>query len=103
MIEPNDVKRYERELRAMLLRAGDEDPEGFAQIAQLITEAFQGLALAANLTRAQHGYSWRELAAGMGESSSTVHARYQLAPELPRDVDADVLTELIKLQVRGDR
>jgi len=107
MIEPRDIKRYQRELVAMLLRAGDEDPEGFAQIAQLLQTATQGLDLAANLTKAQHGYSWRQLAAGLGEAPATVHARYQLAPgrvdtDFPLPEQADTIKALIRRQVRTD-
>lgn len=102
MIEPQDVKRYQRELRAMLMRAGDEDPEGFAAIAAMLTEAQQSLWLAAHLTKAQHGYSWRELARAMDVSTSTLHERFSVTkPTLTGLDDPDTLKALIRASV-GD-
>lgn len=75
MLEPNDVKRYERELRAMLRRAGDEDPEGFAEIAQLLYTAVDGLESAV-LDMRRRGYSWRQIADALGVPVSTVHRRW---------------------------
>lgn len=66
----------------MLRRAGDEDPEGFATIATLIQQACEGLPLAAELTRARHGYSWAQLAAPMGVSRQAAQQRFHVAPEL---------------------
>lgn len=76
MLEPREIERYERELRAMLRRAGDEDPEGFAQIAQLIVQAANGLRLSAELTRAQHGYSWADLAGALGTTRQAAQQKY---------------------------
>lgn len=68
MLEPKTIARYERELRAMLRTAGDEDPEGFAAVHQLLTQAVNALPVAAELNRAQHGYSWADLARALGVS-----------------------------------
>ncbi len=100
MLEPKDAQRYERELRAMLRRAGDEDPEGFAQVAQLLTQAVNALPIAAQLTRVQHGYSWTELAQGLGWSRQ--HAQQQLGRKLDADakgLDAPELHQLLRQQV----
>lgn len=100
MLEPKDAQRYERELRAMLRRAGDEDPEGFAQVAQLLTQAVNALPIAAQLTRVQHGYSWTELAQGLGWSRQ--HAQQQLGRKLDaaaKGLDATQLHELLRQQV----
>lgn len=75
MLEPNDVKRYQRELAAMLRRAGDEDPEGFAAIAHLLTSAVDGLGDAARNMR-RRGYSWREISNATGMPTATVHRKW---------------------------
>lgn len=79
MLEPRDRDRYVRELAAMLNRAIDEDPEGFADIAILLETAVRLLPAAAQGMRSR-GFSWRQLAAAMGASVSTVHARYRTFP-----------------------
>lgn len=101
MLETREVERYERELRAMLRRAGDEDPEGFAMIAQLLVQASNGLRLAAELNRAQHGYSWAELAAALGTTRQAAQQRYGRPKGStgsdPRD--ADTIKAAIRRQV----
>lgn len=75
MLEPNTIARYERELRAMLRTAGDEDPEGFAAVHQLLTQAVNALPVAAELTRRQHGYSWADLARALGVTRQAAQQR----------------------------
>lgn len=75
MLEPRDVQRYERELAAMLRRAGDEDPEGFAQIAEALYNAIDGLEEAVNDMR-RRGYTWRQIGAAMGVNHQTLHKRW---------------------------
>lgn len=91
MIEPSEIARWERNLRTMLRKAADEDPEGFAVVDQLLRKAVAALPYAATLTRAQHGYSWADMARGLGEPRSSVHARLSE----PQDAPADLL-ELVQ-------
>lgn len=98
-MEPKDIQRYERELRAMLLRAGDEDPEGFAAIHQLLNQAVGQLPAAAELTRLQHGYSWTELAHGMGVSRQALH-QLVARKALPIDPEASTETRISLLRAR---
>lgn len=91
MLDEKEVARYERELQAMLRRAGDEDPEGFAAIHQLLTRAASQLPTAAALCREQHSYSWTELGRALGVTRQS--AQQQLGKAIPEGV-ADVATEL---------
>jgi hypothetical protein len=75
MLEPNTIARYVRELRAMLRTAGDEDPEGFAAVDQLLRQAVAALPAAAELNRRQHGYSWAELGRALGISRQAAQQR----------------------------
>lgn len=76
MLEPKDVDRYVRELRAMVRRAGDEDAEGFAQIVRLLDAARVALPYAAEMTRTTHGYSYADLAAGLGVRRQSAAERF---------------------------
>lgn len=76
MLEPQDIDRYVRELRAMVRRAGDEDPEGFASIVRLLDAARAALPYAADRTRTQHGYSYADLAAGLGVTRQSAAERF---------------------------
>lgn len=75
MLEPKDITRYERELRAMLIRASDEDPEGFAAIVELVEAAAAALPLAAQGLK-RRDYPWREIASAMRTWTSSVHRKY---------------------------
>lgn len=94
MIEPSEIARWERNLRTMLRKAADEDPEGFAVVDQLLRKAVAALPYAAELTRRQHGYSWADMAHGLGASRSSTHLRLAL----PRDeAQADGLALLSRI------
>lgn len=75
MLEPNEAARYRREIAAMLRRAGDEDPEGFAEIAHLVYGAVDGLEKAVNDMR-RRGYTWRQISTALDLPLATVHARW---------------------------
>lgn len=100
MLDERETARYERELRAMLRRAGDEDPEGFAQIALLISAACEALPLAAEMTRQTHGYSWATLARPFGVTRQAMQQRFGVSmvppPVPPYDVESAVAVELSK-------
>lgn len=82
MIDVRDAKRYEREIRAMLRAAGQDDPEGFAEIVRLLDWAVsEGLReAAAELRKPQangvRGYSWAEIAAPLGVTRSAAAQRF---------------------------
>lgn len=84
MIDVGDAKRYEREIKAMLRAAGDDDPEGFAQVVKLLDWAVtEGLREAAARLRepsanGQPGYSWAEIAAPLGVTRSAAAQRFRL-------------------------
>lgn len=99
MLEPTEVARWERNLQAMLFKAGSEDPEGFATVAGLIERTYLSLAFAAGLMREQHGYSWREIATAMGEPTSSVHKRMCLPSHLA--ADRETLVTLIRTGVKA--
>jgi hypothetical protein len=82
MIDVAQSKRYEREIRAMLRAAGDDDPEGFAQVVKLLDWAVsEGLREAAARLRGADstgvpGYSWAEIAAPLGVTRSAAQQRF---------------------------
>lgn len=85
MIDVGDAKRYEREIRAMLRAAGQDDPEGFAEVVRLLDWAVtEGLREAATELRKEQngvrGYSWTEIAAPLGVTRSAAAQRFR-----PRD------------------
>jgi hypothetical protein len=82
MIDVGQSKRYEREIRAMLRAAGDDDPEGFAQVVKLLDWAVsEGLREAASRLRESDtagvpGYSWAEIASPLGVTRSAAQQRF---------------------------
>jgi hypothetical protein len=76
MLEPSDLARYERELRAMLRRIGDEDPEGIAELVHLIDRAHGELDTAVAVARIRHGWSWAQLAAPTGLTRQALAQRF---------------------------
>lgn len=76
MLEPDERKRWERNLRAMLRHASDQDPEGFAEIVQLLDGAVAQLPEAAQRMRELHGYSWTEIAAPLGVTRQSARERF---------------------------
>lgn len=71
MIDVEEMKRWKRQLKAMLDTAGRDDPEGFAQVVEMLDDAHSnGLARAAQQLRTPKtegdmivpGHSWADLA-----------------------------------------
>lgn len=82
MIEPDQLRRWKREVQAMIDHASHDDPEGFAEIVHLLDAATsKGLRYAAQRLRetngsGQPGYSWAELARPLGLSKQSVAERF---------------------------
>jgi hypothetical protein len=82
MIEPEELRRWERQIATMLRHAGADDPEGFAAVALLLDRAAtEGLRLAAQHLRqsdgnGQPGYSWAEIARALDVPKSSAVSRY---------------------------
>lgn len=74
MIEPENVKRYERELTAMVIKASG-DPESFAQVSRLLADAVQMLRASANVLRAD-GYSDSDIGRALGVTRQAVRQRW---------------------------
>lgn len=82
MLEQSDVKRFTRQLAAMIDRAGQDDPEAFAVIARLLERAAgQGLRQAADELRTQDGpaggYSWADIAGPLGMNKQSAWERFR--------------------------
>lgn len=76
MLEPSRISRAQRELRALIREAGENDPEALAQVIALSDWLrTEGLAQAA---QAQHGrgYSWSDIGRGVGITRQTAHERF---------------------------
>jgi hypothetical protein len=89
MLDERETARYERELRAMLRRAGDEDPAGVAVIVGLLDAAQRALPAAVQLCRVEHGYSYTELAEAMGVSRQAVRQRFGVGHPAADSADLD--------------
>jgi hypothetical protein len=83
MFEPNEIRRWERQLSAMLEHAAQDDPEGFAVVVRLLDKAVtDGLRNAASVLRAPAhngapGYSWQDLASALGVTRSAAAQRFR--------------------------
>lgn len=74
MIEPEDVRRFERHIDVMVSKAGD-DPAAFAQVCDLLTRFRLSLPTAAAVLRRQ-GYSSGDVARALGVRPSSVRERF---------------------------
>lgn len=73
MLEPSDVRRFERDLRAMSKKA--DDPDGFAQVVELAEQLHAELRRQARVLQ-REGYSASDLAAALGVSRQAAHKRW---------------------------
>lgn len=82
MIEPDELRRWERQIATMLRHAADDDPEGFAALARLLdTAATEGLRVAAQHLRepaanGTPGYSWADIARALDIPKSSAVSRF---------------------------
>lgn len=85
MLDRDDLMRFRRELNALLVKAGDDDPEAFAQAVELVEAARAGLSEAAARLRTPRGeagagfvpgYSWADLAAPLGIARQSAAERF---------------------------
>jgi len=81
MIEQRDMNRWTRELAAMIRKAGDDDPETFAIITQLLDDAQRKLPAAAARLREPgqngvRGFTWAEIAAPLKISKQGAAQRF---------------------------
>lgn len=74
MLEPDEVRRFGRELAHMVKRAA-HDPEAFAAVWQLLDTAAKTMPDAADRLIGD-GYSWGDLGRALGVSRQTAHSRY---------------------------
>lgn len=89
MLEPAATKRFTRELNAMLNRAADEDPEGFAVIVGLLDDARARLSSSAEKMR-EAGYSWQDIARPLGVTRSAAYQRFGSTGARAQAASADV-------------
>lgn len=76
MFEPETVRRYARQIDAMV--ASVDDPESFAIMRELLDSAEVYLAMAADKLRKDDGYSWADLARPLGVTRDAVAKRYRI-------------------------
>jgi hypothetical protein len=85
MLEPREVERWERLTAAMIRKAGQDDPEAFAQVVAIIDGLKPQLVQAASTLTypgrrgAEHGepsYSWRDLGNALGVTRSAAQQRF---------------------------
>lgn len=75
MLEPRDIARYERELKAMIRRAAGEDPEGIAVIYRLLESATAAMPAAMFAACDEHDWTYRQLATACRLPLSTLYSR----------------------------
>lgn len=73
MMEPEQIQRFQRELRAAARSA--DDAEGLAQLVELQRQLESAVAERARALHAD-GYSWTELARPLGVSRQAARQRY---------------------------
>lgn len=101
MIEPDTAKRYQRNLREMLRRIADEDPEGMAAIDNLLQQAAAAVPLAVAIGKARQGWAYAELGRGFGTTKQGAQQRF--GPFSAAAVmDADAQLELLASKVQAD-
>lgn len=71
MLEPQEVKRYERHVDALCRMAASDDPTSLADLFALRDRLTVGIALAA-VAQVEAGFSWAEVAAGCDRNRSTL-------------------------------
>lgn len=76
MMEPQEIERLRRHLRAITAKA--DDPDSFAEIAALEDEFHEILAERARhlTTQGARPYSWQELSRPLGITRQAAHKRY---------------------------
>lgn len=73
MLEPEEIKRWERNARALGRKA--DDAEGLAQVLALVQQ-FEDEAMAAVSRLLEEGYSYAYLAAGQGVTRQALQQRH---------------------------
>lgn len=85
MLEPAEIKRWERLTAAMLNHAANDDPEAFAQVVAILAQATAKLPQVAAELRGtldsrpasfDAAYSWAEIAAPLGITRQAAQQRY---------------------------
>lgn len=76
MIEPEDMRRFERHIDVMIRKAGD-DPAAFGQIFRLLTKGMAALPVAVEALREQ-GFSSTDMAEEVGIRPSSFRERFFL-------------------------
>lgn len=84
MLEPAEVKRWERLTAAMLRHAAEDDPEALAQVVKVLEDARGKLPEVVNQLRQYGGesygrttgYSWAEIAAPLGITRQSAQQRF---------------------------
>lgn len=74
MIEPENIKRYQRELRAMCDKAAD-DPAAFAQVVRLLDDASKRMRVSAAMLII-NGYSFTAIGAELGVTRQAARQRF---------------------------
>ena len=102
MLEPKDIQRYQRELRAMLRRIADEDPEGMAVIDGLLQQAAAAVPLAVAIGKARQGWAYSELGRGFGTTKQGAQQRFSGQAGAAYVLDAEAQLELLASRVQAD-
>jgi DNA-directed RNA polymerase specialized sigma24 family protein len=76
MIEPEDMKRFERHARTLGKLAGD-DPAAFRQAVELVGEMEAQLRLAV-LQLQDQGFSWTDIAKALGVTRQSAWKKYRV-------------------------
>lgn len=85
MLEPREVERWQRLTAAMIRKAGQDDPEAFAQVVTIVDGMKHQLVQAAFdlrypegewLGRPGVGFSWTDLGRALGVTRSAAQKRF---------------------------
>jgi hypothetical protein len=83
MMEPEELRRWERLTAAMIRKAGEDDPEAFAAVVNILDAARDQLREAAFVLRCapnqQRGFSWFDIGQALGVTRQAAQQRFQLS------------------------
>lgn len=86
MMEPQELRRWERTLERLTKVAGEGDPEQFAAIVKMLDKVMdEGLkaaaaALKSDTCNGHRGYSWTDLGDALGTTRQAAHSRFGQRP-----------------------
>lgn len=81
MLEPDERRRWQRNMDAILRKIGDQDPEGIAELVQLLDQTIAEVPTYIAHARGRYGYSWTDIGRALGVSRQAARQRFAITEE----------------------